>query len=524
MSEGPWVLGISASHNGAACLMRDGRICVAIQEERLSGEKRERIWGGRPSLAVRYCFDHAGIDAGDLAMIVVCTQSPAASPAHDTAANPQFASLREGAPVFFISHHLGHAASAFATSGLEQAAVLVIDGVGSPWEDLAAEERVTALGPPGWETATLYRARGTAIEALEKHLVADGAWLDKRGPGMARFGGLGGMYGAVSQQIFGDAMEAGKVMGLAANGIPTIPPERFFTVDGDGRFVFHNHVPAMFPGDQRWPQGRDAYENLAASVQAALEEGVLRLARRLRRQSGLTGLCYTGGVALNSVANERLIREAGFDDVHIVPAAEDSGPAIGAAWYGCWSLGRSAPPYRITSDALGASYDADAIARALDEVPGVTRVDGVDALDEAVRRLADGEIGGWFQGGSELGPRALGQRSILCDARKKGAKFLLNARIKGREPFRPFAPAILAENVTDWFDIGPAPAASPFMLRVLPFKPEKAVAAPAVVHSDGSGRPQTVCEGSGPLRTLLERFHGLSGVPLLLNTSFNVAG
>ena len=184
----------------------------------------------------------------------------------------------------------------------------------------------------------------------------------------------------------------------------------------------------------------------------------------------------------------------------------------------------AAPPRQIASDALGASYDADAIAGAIDAVPGVIRLDGVDALDEAAGRLADGEVCGWFQGGSELGPRALGQRSILCDARQPGARLHLNARIKGREPFRPFAPAILAGHVADWFDLGGAPADSPFMLRVLPFRPDKAAEVPAVVHADGSGRLQTVSAENGPFHVLLERFHRLTGVPLLLNTSFNVMG
>jgi carbamoyltransferase len=209
----PWVLGLGASHNGAACLLHGDRIVCAIQEERLSRIKRHRTYAGEPSLAVRYCLDAGQIEAGDLDLVVASVQGRARSREQDAGLSPQLRLNHHKVPVLTVSHHLAHAASALATSGAREAAVLVVDGLGSPYEDLSAEEQAVADGDDGWETISLYRASDAAIEPLEKHLVRDGAWLERRTEGMPRFRSLGGMYSAVAHQIFGDPMEAGKVMG-----------------------------------------------------------------------------------------------------------------------------------------------------------------------------------------------------------------------------------------------------------------------------------------------------------------------
>ncbi|HEV2708170.1 MAG TPA: carbamoyltransferase C-terminal domain-containing protein [Pyrinomonadaceae bacterium] len=521
-----WIIGISASHNGAVCLLRDDQLVVAVQEERLTRVKRHRIYGAEPSRSLAYCLSYAGITADDVSLAVVCLQGRAQDAHQVVAANPALQRSRGRIPTIVIPHHLGHAFSAFAASGFEEAAVLVIDGAGSPFEDLPADERdvVTERLEDGWETVSLYSAAGTSIIPLEKHLVARGGWYRPRGGGMPRFGSLGGMFSAVATQLFADPMEAGKVMGLAPYGTPTLPPGAFFEI-GDKGFNFREDVPAMFAHEERWPARSAEYMNLAASVQSALETAVLHLARRLRELCPSDNLCYAGGVALNSVANERLIREAGFRAVHIPPAAEDSGPAIGAAYYGLWKLTGHNTRRRMAHDACGKTYTQADISTAVEKFSQVRTLKPANLVAEAVERLCAGQIIGWFDGGSELGPRALGQRSILCDPRRPDAKEILNLRVKRREPFRPFAPVVPLEQVDDWFELDGAPRESPFMLRVCEFKKAQAMRVPAVVHVDGTGRVQTVTrEANGRFYELVKSFGEATGVPVVLNTSFNVMG
>ena len=525
-SPGLWVLGLSASHNGGACLVHDGRIVVAVQEERLSGVKRDRTYGARPGLAVRYCLDSAGIGADRLDLVVLCAQGSAASAEHDLSLNPELRVVANRVPWLSIPHHLGHAVSAYATSGSRAAAVLVVDGLGSPYEDLSAAERA-ACGPgaeAGWETLSVYEARGRRLAPVVKRWVDGGRWLDRRHGGMPRFGSLGGMYSAVAEQIFGDPMEAGKVMGLAALGRPVFGPEEFFGGRGSA-LRFRTGVPERFRHDDRWPARQATYADLAASVQAALEVALLGVVAEVRAGSSASVLCYAGGVALNCVANERLWRGSGFDEVFVPPPAEDSGPAIGAAFHGLWQLSRRHSVVTLRRDGLGRPYSAGEVGAAIARVPGVRVVtDRADRVVEAAAtRLAAGEVGGWFEGGSELGPRALGARSIVADPRSHAMKERVNGHVKRREGFRPLAPAILAEHADAWFDTGAG--SSPFMLRSWRFRAGCAGRVPAVVHHDGTGRVQTVePDQLARFHRLIAAFHARTGVPLILNTSLNGPG
>lgn len=521
----PWILGISASHNGAYCLLHGDEIRVAIQEERLVGAKRARLYGARSGLGLRYCLDTAGISLSDLSMVVISVQGRARDARDDIRLNPDLRSV----PAMsrrLVSHHLAHAASTLATSGYPSAAILVADGLGSPLEDATEAARRVAVGADvdGWEHLSLYRAKGTSIEALETNTVPEARWVHKDPDGMWGFFTLGGMYSAVAQQIFGDPMHAGKVMGLAPFGTPRIPVAEFLRFDG-ARLRFTNLVQERFRHVERWPARRDDYRDLAASVQRALEHALLRIVRRLRALTGETRLCYAGGVALNSVANEMLLQEGGFEQVHVVPAAEDSGVALGAAYLGLWELGGSRPSTRIRTDAHGRAYMKREIKGAFAALPDVVAARPADLHGEVVERLRRGEIGAWFQGRAEFGPRALGQRSILCSPCGESAKDELNARVKFREAFRPFAPAVLAEHSQEWFDFGGSSDSSPFMLRVVPVHPHRRKEVPAVVHVDGTGRLQTVdAEHNGEFHRLISRFHARTGIPILLNTSLNVRG
>jgi carbamoyltransferase len=243
------------------------------------------------------------------------------------------------------------------------------------------------------------------------------------------------------------------------------------------------------------------------------------------RAAAGTHLAYAGGVALNSVANNRIVNEIGFEDVFIMPAAEDSGTSIGAAYYGLWQLCGYSRRERQRLDNPGGAYAESEITTALGQFPMLRSAKTATTVTDAAGLLAQGKIVGWYQGGAELGPRALGQRSILCDPRPGEMKDVLNSRVKFREGFRPFAPMIPEEEVHDWFEIDPSHRTSPFMLRVMPFRPEQAERVPAVVHVDGTGRVQTVNRDVSPqLHGLLTAFKAETGVPVLLNTSFNIAG
>jgi carbamoyltransferase len=525
-AKDPWVLGISASHNGSACLLHGDEIVVAVQEERLTRVKRQRIRGAEECLSIPYCLATAGIGARDLDAVVVSSQTGNWTQANNIARNPQLKDCVGHALIDRIPHHFGHAVSAFATSGFSDAAVLVIDGMGGPAMDLMPAEQDVVVGRPddGWESVSLYAAEGTCLKPVEKHLVPRGEWLETGSIGMPVYGSIGGMYSAAAVQIFGDDMDAGKVMGLAPYGNPVIPKEDFIAYDGRS-FTFPNIVQARFRDSERWPNRQRDHEDLAASVQAALEDVVLHFLQCARTKTTASRLCLAGGVALNSVLNERVIRESGFREVFIVPAAEDSGVAIGAAYHGLWALTHTNTRRQLRRDSLGRSYAVADVALAGREFPALREIQTADPIALVVDLLAGGKTVGWFRDGSELGPRALGQRSILCDARRPDAKEILNARVKKREAFRPFAPVLPLEDASTYFELDGVDASSPFMLRVCRFQPDKRDMLPAVVHVDGTGRLQTLTEAENPaLTTLVKHFGQQTGVPVLLNTSFNEAG
>jgi len=313
----PWVLGISASHNGAVCLLKGDELVVAIQEERITRIKRQRIYGAQHSAALDYCLDYAGIGPHDLSAVAICVQGRARAPVNDLTLNHFLQVQQYGIPTYVLSHHAAHAISAFATSGFEEAAALVVDGIGSPYEDLSADERRAIIQDvrDGWESVSMYGAQGPTLRALEKHLIEGLDWLTNDDGCMGKFRSLGTIFSASADQIFGHGLDAGKVMGLAPYGKPTIPAEEFFEIV-DGRFVFHDKVPARFQHHDRWPLRANEYKDLACSAQAALEGALLYLVNHLHELCPSDNLCYAGGVALNSVANTRLVNEAGRSEEH----------------------------------------------------------------------------------------------------------------------------------------------------------------------------------------------------------------
>jgi carbamoyltransferase len=529
MSARPWVLGISCSHNGSACLLHGDRIVAAVQDERLLRFKRKETTARFANCCVNYCLDAGNIRAQDLDLVVVSNVSGEGPRAVDDIALNEYLRVgRWNVPAIAIPHHYAHAVSAFAVSGFQRSAVLVIDGSGTPFGRLPATERQVVVNRDpeanDCEWLSYYEADGTTVTPVVKQ-VARAVWSSP--PALEQFGSLGDMYGAIGALLFGDFFDGpGKVMGLAPYGRPTIPVHEWLTIDERGVIVTNARVcrDAKASGRYVWPSAFAACADLAASVQHALEHALMDAVGRLRAASSSASLCYAGGVALNSVANESIVRRGGFEEVFICPAAEDSGVAVGAAYHGLWLLTRSNTYRRLRQDAMGRVYDRAEIDRAIGAAP-VTACPLPDPAADIARLLCDGRIVGWFSGRSELGPRSLGQRTILCDPRRPDGKDTLNSRVKHREPFRPFAPVVLQERVGEWFDVPARSSESPFMLRVWPFRADKAALVPAVAHVDGTARVQTITRDSHPsLYAVVEAFERQTGVPILLNTSFNVSG
>ena len=544
------ILGLNAFHgDAAAALVRDGEVVAAVAEERLNRIKHA---AGFPKLAVKKVLDMAGVEPGQLTAIAVGRDGGVHRwrklaylakyrPALQSAIMPRLRARRRlsGAkdlvaesldvgvealahvPLIQVEHHLAHAASACLASPFAQAAFLTADGFG----DFVS----TAWG--------LHR----------------GAVLDMQGRVFYPHS-LGVLYQAVTQFIgFPHYGDEGKTMGLSPYGKPRfvealrllikptaagfeLAPDYFTHVRDGVNTSWETATPDVGPlYNERWrklfgaprQKGEPQTEreaDLAMSVQVVLEDMLFHLLENLHRQTGETNLCLAGGVALNCVFNGKLGLRSAFTKSFVFPAAGDDGLAIGAAWHH-WAQtsGQRAKPVAVPL--WGPSYKASHIAHL--DLAAIAdearfehmRLDEADVFTRTAQALAAGKIVGWFQDGAEFGPRALGNRSILADPRGPDTKDRLNKRIKHREPFRPFAPAVLAEKTGDWFE---QEVESPAMLHAVQIRAEKRALIPAVTHVDGSGRLQTVAAATHPVfYRLIRTFGDLTGVPILLNTSFN---
>ena len=543
-----YVLGVNAyDHDASACLLRDGVAVAAINKERITRHKHDAGFYGD---AVDYCLFAAGIRLEDVALVVRCSylQTPQALetaflsriysdlfPAHEreaALASPLY--LGRGHPrVVDVSHHLAHAYSAFACSPFERGAVMVVDGVGSYRQDVTEPVPADCEAPAlAREGESYYAFEGTTLTPIRK------VWL-RPTPGVVNedfhtMEGIGGLYSRVSTYIFGHWNRCGEVMGLAPYGTPDAVPPMMSLPGGDGgaSLDFHpwptTHRHPFPPGtDQTWTASphQAHWRDMARRVQDDTEAVLLARSAWLHRVSGKPHLTMAGGVALNCVANGRLRSESPFDDLYIQPAAGDDGTALGAALYGHHALLNQPRRWTMTHPYLGLPYPPESIRRALRR-PAVRATTQVrvcdDIMADTADALAEGDIVGWVQAGAEFGPRALGNRSILADPRDPSAKDRVNARVKFRQGFRPFAPAVLAEEAHQWFEEA---VDSPFMLLTRSVRPEKRDWIPAVVHVDGTARVQTVHRETNPrFYALLRAFFERTGCPILLNTSFNLRG
>ena len=553
------VLGISAFyHDSAACLIRDGDIVAAAQEERFTRKKGDDAF---PSEAIDFCLEHSGIAVDDLEAVVFYDKPlikfERILETYIGVAPRGFSSFLRAGPlwikeklytdkairdglgkfegkVLYAEHHESHAASAFFPSPYEEAAILTIDGVGE------------------WATASIGIGKGNDIE-----LVRELHWPDS----------LGLLYSAFTYHA-GFKVNSGeyKVMGLAPYGEPKYVAaiyEHLIDLRDDGSFVldqkYFNYLSGLtmtsaafddlFGGPPRVPESplTQREMDLARSVQVVCEEVVLRMARTAYTLTGAPSLCLAGGVALNAVANGRVVREGPFDNVWIQPAAGDAGGALGAALLG-WhrhfdEKRRVVSPDGMRAAQLGPSYSDKAIEAALTAAGAMFEwMEEKDLIAKTAQLLSDQNVVGWFQGRMEFGPRALGARSILADPRSPRMQALINLKVKFREGFRPFAPSVLAERAAEYFELD---GESPYMLVVAPVLASRRIPTdgngakqwgldllnvprsdiPAVTHLDYSARIQTVTAERTPLyHALISEFDRITGCPLLVNTSFNVRG
>jgi len=517
MTDAPVVLGINRTQDASVCLMQGSRLVWAIQKERLS--RRKHHWG-KPGDLRDFYLPHLPWPERPIDVVVECFSSDeevARLPLYD---EELAASLRlaPGCKRARISHHLAHVYSVFPPSPFREAAVMIVDGQGSPVSDLTEYWAGAAYVPGDWrEVASFYRADRERVLCLGKQL-----W-DRDD---ARLVGLGMFYFLLTQAMFPGEGNEGKVMGLAPHGDPRalgLPPLRVeagqVSIPAAWRELLHERERF------RYGQPGVVFEdcaNLAAAGQRAFEDALLDVARWLHAQTRLDSLCFAGGTALNCSANERLLRETPFRQVFIPPAPSDAGTALGCALYGLTELAGESCAYRWTHDYLGPVPGRDRVEAALldrDDLHVELLPDMHTLCGRMLGLLRSNRVLGLYQGGSEFGPRALGHRSIIADPRQAIMRDWINARVKQREWFRPLAPVVLEERAADWFDL---PGPSPFMQFAAPVRPHMAARVPAITHVDGTARLQTVSSDDDPLlRRLLQGFEAATGVPVLLNTSFN---
>jgi carbamoyltransferase len=540
-----YVLGINAFHAGAAaCLLRDGELVAAAEEERFN---RIKYAAGFPSQAIRYCLSEAGITAYDLDHVAISrdaganvhkkilfalTRRPSLGAIRDRLTNaaqvrdPKAALVRAlqldagevKAQFHGVQHHLAHMASAFFVSPFEAAAVVSIDGMGdfvSTMWGAGCGNRLDVVGSIGFPHS------------------------------------LGIFYTAVSQWLgFEKYGDEGKVMGLAPYGRPIYLDQmrRIVRTQRDGTFeldldYFVHHTGGA---SMTWDSGSPTLERLysprleallgaarqcsgaleqhhldvAASMQAMLELVELELLRSLQRATGETAVCLAGGVALNSVVNGKIRANTPFEQIFVQPAAGDAGTSLGAAYYVYHQVLGYPRRQQLRHAGTGPSFEDASIAVALEQRGLVAeRLSEDELCRQTAALIARGDVVGWFQGRMEWGPRALGNRSIVADPRRAEMKDVLNARIKHRESFRPFAPSVLREASDTYFD---QRQADPFMTSVWDVLPPRRTTIPAVTHVDGTARTQTVDAADTPLYwRLISEFESLTDVPVVVNTSFN---
>jgi carbamoyltransferase len=503
------IIGINTQHDGGCALLVDGKLECAISEERLTRHKG--AGGGWHSL--RYCLVTAGLCLTDIDLVCFSSYGARLPEAFD------YELARFGLPCercINVDHHLSHAYSSYFTSAFDEALILVVDGSGN-----------------SGDTESYYHARGSAITKIGGNPPRDPCK------------GIGKTYEAFTSFLGWTMAQSGNTMALAAYGdadryrdVPLFDFEDG-TVNGRLRRKYVQGVLQFaheYDLDFGAPFGRETNQlacDAAAFVQRRTEDALIHIVRSLVKQTGVRNVCLAGGVALNCVTNRRLLDESGIASIHVVPAANDKGQSLGNVLFGYYAFFGGQRNLGSQIDSWGRSYSDQETLDVLNFrpelgnnfIPGAPDIEferKEDIAATVARLVVDGSIVGWVQGGAELGPRALGQRSIVCHPGRVDVARRLSEKVKTRAPFRPYAPSVLEEYSSEYFDL---PCPSPFMLLVGKVKPEKRHLIPAVVHVDDTARIQTVSrDAESPFRMLIKEFYALTGIPVILNTSFNRAG
>ncbi len=529
-ASGPcYVLGTGLSHDGSACLLKDGAIAVAIEKERITRRKHD---GGNDDDAIRYCLEAEGITLRDVDLVVQNANFSMFERGNDWFRGPRL--VARHSRIVTISHHLAHAYSAIGTCPFEEAAVLVVDGCGNAYDEVLDGETAPSLGPAPdaalrhlhFEKDSYYHFDGRDLKPVAKDYSPWGYGVREYPmcPQTTQHS-IGGLYRAASCYCLGGIDDSGKLMGLAPYGRPGAFTEPIFELR-DGRLFVNYEWMGRFNRPRRSAEdfrlNFEHYADIARWVQDELERALLELVDHRYRLCASKNLAYAGGVALNAVANRRILRESQFENLYVQPAASDNGIAIGCAYYGWLAVLRREHRPHDGLSAFGRSYHRVEVAKALAlRADRIEVAEAADVVEATAALLAEGAIVGWFQGRSEFGPRALGHRSILADPRWPGLKDRINGHIKFREDFRPFAPAVAAEHASAYFE----EPGNPYMLLVAPVRPEHTESLREVTHLDGSCRLQRVSREQEPrFHALLVAFARHSGLPVLLNTSLNRRG
>jgi carbamoyltransferase len=521
------VLGINAVyHESAAALLVDGELVAAVEEERFNRIKHAKAadWDNPhqlPEHAIRFCMKHAGLTPRDIDHVAYSFDpklrrkryraewwDPRVEETFRLRLGQVQSAVEEllgrslGPRFHFVPHHLAHAASAYFPSGFDRAAILNIDGIGE------------SAG------SSLAKGIGTRIQSVETFEYPHS---------------IGFMWEEFSEYLGFSNYDASKVMGLAAYGNPEVFRQTFQSIlraEAENYGIAQDflgvqpdkyaRMEAMFGP----PRGLEEeilprHADIAAALQEATDAAVMALVRRAKRKVPFDNLCIAGGVALNCVTNEVITRSGEFSNVFIPSAPHDAGTAIGAA-FAAHCAKQKKPPQRGTSTPyLGPSFKRSDILAAVKSA-GLTARRSKSPARDAAEMIADGKIVAWFQGRMEFGPRALGNRSLLADPRRSEMRNILNQKVKHREDFRPFAPSVMAEHADEWFEVGAHSTSHAFMLFAPEVKAEQRDRIPAVVHKDGTARVQLVSRKSNPrFHELISAFFAKTGVPLVVNTSFN---
>ncbi len=528
------ILGInSAYHESSAALVIDGKIIAAAEEERFTRRKHGKeatvhTPAELPEHSIRFCLSHAGLTAADVDGVAY-SFDPATRQQEfelDTLSQPgdwgstdgeqtflaklrqvpkavdQFLGRQLGDKFSFVSHHMAHAASAFYPSGFNQAAILVVDGIGEAGCTLFAQ------------------GKGAQITTLDQIYYPHS---------------LGFLWEKLSKYLGFSEYDACKVMGMAAYGDPAVFRKEFAKLMSmqAGRYEVDPAIACFRLPDFRaleelfGPARSDRepieerHYHLSAALQEATDQALLALARELRSRSGSDNLCYAGGVALNCVSNFMLKESGLFSNIYIPTAPHDAGTAIGAALHYYYGHVKQRTSQLDSNPYLGPAFSDEDIVAAFQEA-GLKANQSNNPAHDVATMIADGKIVAWFQGRMEFGPRALGNRSLLADPRNPSVRQLLNVKVKHREEFRPFAPSVLAEEAAHWFELGKDSLSQQYMLFTCSAKQERREKIPAVLHKDYSGRVQMVHQESNPeFHALISHFYKKTGVPVVLNTSFN---